>query len=61
MVTSPPFRSLTVLVEMEKFGDAVMLVVAVVVLTAAVWVLAMDAVLVIEVVPAGTGLLTRTW
>ena len=61
VVTRPPFRSATDLVEIVKFGEAVMFVVAVLVLTAAVCVLVMDAVLVIDVVPAGTGLLTRTW
>src|SRR5256885_301106 len=39
VVTSPAFRSLTDLVEMVKFGDAVMFVVAVVGFTAAGWVL----------------------
>jgi len=41
------------LVDVVKLGDAVMFVVAVVVLTAAVWLLTTDAVLVIVAVPAG--------
>src|SRR2546426_10455791 len=55
VVTSPAFRSFTDLVEMVKFGDAVMFVVAVLGFTAAVWVLVVEAGVVVEVGPAGGG------
>src|SRR2546426_9757136 len=61
VVTSPAFRSFTDLVEMVKFGDAVMFVVAVLGFTAAGWLLVIEAVLGIGGGPAGAGVLAGSW